>query len=140
MLSFSLAVQSLTVASYCWKLENFGGIAAYFLGSKPYSIWDQIYFKFYFALFYFRPVPRLKFIPISYHSFARYLLGWYVFQVSRKCFTLSHQRFGGGFSTPRFYSKFLKKLIITKSDNNSNCNISTHFSIQMVQILPFFRP
>lgn len=107
---------------------------------EPNPIQFEMKLIYCFALFYFRPVPKLKFRPYFISLFCTIHTRLIRVSSFQKMLCFESPEIWRRVFNSRFYSKFLKKLIITKSDNNSNCTVSIYFSTQRVQVLLFFRP
>lgn len=119
-------------------LETFGGVAVCFVSQTLFNLrWNWFIVLLYSISGLYR---NWNSIPILTHFFAR--LNTRLIRVSsfQKMLYFESPEIWRRVFNSRFYSKLLKKLIITKSDNNSNCTMSTYFSTQRVQVLLFFRP
>ena len=136
MYSFTLAVQPLP-GSYCWKLLVGLRPASW---AKPYSIWDEIYLLFCSILF--QACTEIEIASLFHTTFSHDTHSADTcFKFPENALLWVTRDLEVGFQLPdSIQNSLIKKLIITKSDNNSNCTMSTYFSTQRVQVLLFFRP
>ena len=136
MYSFTLAVQPLP-GSYCWKLLVGLRPASW---AKPYSTWDEIYLLFCSILFQVCTEIEIAFLFHTTFSHDTHSADT-CFKFPENALLWVTRDLEAGFQLPdSIQNSLIKKLIITKSNNNSNCTMSTYFSTQRVQVLLFFRP